>query len=267
MNTEQSPQVNAVVVIPARFASTRLPGKPLLTIGDRPMILHVVERALKAKNVRRVVVATDDERVFDVVMSAGYEAVITSERHQSGSDRVAEVAAMLEGVDIIVNVQGDEPLVSHRTIERVIDELLNADEAEIVTACEAIVEIEDVLSPDVVKVVRDEGYRALYFSRSPIPFSRDAVKRHGTLEAALRNEPLLLSSFLKHSGIYAYRRGFLLEYSSWPQTPLERLEALEQLRALERGVSILVIDSDAPSIGVDTEQDLERVRAIFSGLE
>ncbi|MBD0372299.1 MAG: 3-deoxy-manno-octulosonate cytidylyltransferase [Pyrinomonadaceae bacterium] len=252
-----------MAIIPARFHSTRLPGKPLVEIFGRPMILWVLERALSASNVTRAIVATDDTRILDAVRGAGFEAVMTSREHQSGSDRLAEVAASLDDADVIVNVQGDEPLISPRTIERAVDELINADEAQIVTTCEAIETAVDVLSQDVVKVVIDRGGRALYFSRSPVPFPRDAVRKYGTLSDALMKEPQLLKLFRKHTGLYAYRRAFLLEYAGWPQSELERVEALEQLRALERGVTIQVIEAEAPSIGVDTVEDLERVRALL----
>ncbi len=227
------------------------------------MILHVVERALAARNIGRVIVATDDRRVLDAVTSAGFEAVMTRADHASGSDRLAEVAAGLDDADLIVNLQGDEPLVSPRTIERAAEELAHDREAQIVTTSEPITDATDVLSPDVVKVVADANGRALYFSRSPVPYPRDAVRRHETLAAALEAEPALLQTFRKHTGLYVYRRAFLLEYTRWPQSTLERAESLEQLRALERGAVIKVVEADSPSIGVDTEQDLERVREIF----
>jgi 3-deoxy-manno-octulosonate cytidylyltransferase (CMP-KDO synthetase) len=225
------------------------------------MIVHVARRALAARNITRAIVATDDERILQAVRAAGFEAVMTRADHESGSDRLAEVAAGLEGADVIVNIQGDEPLISPLTIERAVDELVNDDEALIVTTCEAISAAADVLSADVVKVVADRAGRALYFSRSPIPYPRDAVRRYGTLEAALAQDPSLLTLFRKHTGLYAYRRAFLLEFSGWPRTALETAEALEQLRALERGVTIRVFEADTPSIGVDTAEDLERVRA------
>jgi 3-deoxy-manno-octulosonate cytidylyltransferase (CMP-KDO synthetase) len=158
------------------------------------MILHVLERALAARNVGRAIVATDDRRIQDAVLSAGFEAVMTRADHASGSDRLAEVAAALDGADVIVNLQGDEPLVSPRTIERAVEELLKDDAAQVVTTSETIVDAADVLSPDVVKVVTDASGRALYFSRSPVPFPRDAVRRHGTLEAALKAEPRVVSA-------------------------------------------------------------------------
>jgi 3-deoxy-manno-octulosonate cytidylyltransferase (CMP-KDO synthetase) len=262
-NTAHTSRPQAVAIIPARYSSTRLPGKPLVEILGRPMILWVLERALRARNVARAIVATDDTRILEAVERAGFEAVMTSPHHASGSDRLAEAAASLDDVDVIVNVQGDEPLISPGTIERAVDEMINADEALMVTTCEAITSAADVLSPDVVKVVVDEGGRALYFSRSPVPYPRDSVRRHGTLAAALEKEPELLRHFRKHTGLYAYRRSFLLEYAGWPQSELERAEALEQLRALERGVTILVVETEEPSIGVDTPEDLERVRRLL----
>lgn len=231
------------------------------------MILHVLERALEARNVTRAIVATDDLRILDTVRRAGFEAEMTSEAHRSGSDRLAEVASRLDEADVIVNVQGDEPLISPRTIESAVEEILNDDEAQVVTTCEPIADAADVLSADVVKVVVDGGGRALYFSRSPVPFPRDAVKRHGSLALALQRDATLLAGFRKHTGLYVYRRGFLLEYTGWPQSFLERTEQLEQLRALERGATIKVIEAAAPSIGVDTPEDLERVRAILEAVK
>lgn len=263
-HTVSDHQPKAVAIIPARYASTRLPGKPLLNLAGRPMILHVVERALVARNVARALVATDDERIAEAVRAAGFEAVMTRADHASGSDRLAEVAATLDDADVIVNVQGDEPLISPQTIERAVDELINDDEAQMVTTCERIERAADVLSADVVKVLMDAGGRALYFSRQAIPYPRDAVRRFGTLEAALAREPRLLERFRKHTGLYAYRRAFLLEYAGWPRSPLEITEELEQLRALERGVTIRVFETAEPSIGVDTIEDLERVRAILT---
>jgi 3-deoxy-manno-octulosonate cytidylyltransferase (CMP-KDO synthetase) len=227
------------------------------------MIIHVVRRALAARNITRAIVATDDRRILEAVRAEGFEAVMTSADHQSGSDRLAEVAAALDTADVIVNVQGDEPLISPLTIERAVDALINDDEALVVTTSEAMTDAADVLSADVVKVLVDRAGRALYFSRAPIPFPRDAVREHGTLEAALARDPSLLTLFHKHTGLYAYRRAFLLDYAGWPRTGLETTEALEQLRALERGVTIRVVEADEPSIGVDTLEDLERVRAMI----
>ena len=259
-NSHTNPQSKAVVIIPARFASSRLPGKVLLEIDGKPMICWVTERAMEARNVARVIVATDDERIVDVVRSAGGEAVMTSADHPSGTDRLAEVAEALDDTEIIVNLQADEPLISPQTIERAIE--ASSDESVgIVTTWEAIETAADVLNPDVVKIVVDNSGRALYFSRSPVPYPREAVRKHVTLESALRNDPGLLGQFRKHTGLYVYRKEVLLEFTRWPQSDLERVECLEQLRALEHGVKIKAIEASTPSIGVDTREDLERVRA------
>jgi 3-deoxy-manno-octulosonate cytidylyltransferase (CMP-KDO synthetase) len=260
-----NPKSHVVCIIPARYSSSRLPGKPLLEIGGRPMVVRVVERALAAPSVARALVATDDARILEAVRAAGYEAVLTRADHVSGSDRLAEAAAGIEA-DIVVNVQGDEPLIAPETIERAVAVLLEDAEAAASTTWEPFERAEDVLSPDVVKVVTDERGRALYFSRAPVPFPREAVRRHGSLAAALAREPGLLAAFRKHTGLYAYRRDFLLEYARWPPAALESAESLEQLRILSRGRVLRVVEAAAPSIGVDTEEDLRRVRAVFDDL-
>jgi 3-deoxy-manno-octulosonate cytidylyltransferase (CMP-KDO synthetase) len=202
---------------------------------------------------------------------------MTSRDHASGTDRIAEVAAALADADIVVNVQGDEPLVSPLTIERAVDALRERETGEqanrgkgqgeteevgIVTTWEPIESAADLLNPDVVKIVVDGNGRAIYFSRSPVPYPRDAVRRHGSIEAALENEPSVLAGFRKHTGLYVYRRDVLLEFAKWPQSELEQWESLEQLRALEQGVKIKAIKASTSSIGVDTIEDLERVRSI-----
>jgi len=252
----------AVAIIPARYNATRLPGKPLLEIGGKPLVLWVVGRALAARSVSRAIVATDDARIFDCVTGAGFEAVMTRVDHPTGTDRIAEVARDLDA-EIIINVQGDEPLIEPETIDRAVSALVIDREAEIATTCEPIDYPADVLSRAVVKVVVDGQGRALNFSRAPIPFPNQAVERHGSIEAALGAEPALLSTFRKHTGLYVYRREFLLKFASWPQSERERAESLEQVRALERGVKIAVVEAKSPSIGVDTLEDLERVRAII----
>jgi 3-deoxy-manno-octulosonate cytidylyltransferase (CMP-KDO synthetase) len=283
-NPPSNPKTKAVAIIPARYDSVRLPGKALLEIAGKPMICWVVERALAARNVSRAIVATDDARILEAVKAAGYEAVMTRADHRSGTDRIAEVAASLEDADIIVNVQGDEPLISPETIERAVEELGeggkgNGEDCQgekgkgervtegigIVTAWEPMESAADVLNPDVVKVVVDEHDMAIYFSRSPAPYPREAVREHGSIEAALKNDPSLLASFRKHTGLYVYRRDVLLAFAQWPQSELERLESLEQLRALEHGLKIKAIKASASSIGVDTIEDLERVRSIVEG--
>ena len=256
------PVNHTVAIVPARLASTRLPGKALIEIAGKPMVCWVAERARAARNVDRVIVATDSQQIADVVRANGLEAMLTSADHMSGTDRVAEVAATIPDAEIIVNVQGDEPLIAPETIERAVD-AMSANDAGIVTTWEPIESIDDLLSPDLVKVVVDDDDYAVYFSRSPVPYPRDAVKRHGSPEAALKNEPELLKLFRKHTGLYVYRRDVLLEFTKWPQSDLEKIEALEQLRALAHGVKIKVVEACAVSTGVDTFKDLERVRALI----
>lgn len=231
------------------------------------MVLHTVERTLQARSIGRAIVATDDERIYRAVRDAGFDAQMTSSTHATGTDRLAEVARTLEDAEIIVNVQADEPLIAPQTIDRAVAALIENEEAQMATTCEPIMDASDVLSVDVVKVVTDECGRALYFSRSPIPFPRDLVRRYGALAVALELEPNNLTRFRKHTGLYVYRRGFLLEYAGWQQSMLEETEALEQLRALARGAAIQVVEAAAPSIGVDTEADLERVRAMLEAKE
>ncbi len=187
---------------------------------------------------------------------------MTSPAHASGSDRLAEAAAEIS-CDVVVNVQGDEPLISPDTVEVAVGALLEDERAAVSTTSEPIETAADVLSTDVVKVVVDARGRALYFSRSPVPYPREAARRYGSLAAALEVEPHLLGAFRKHTGLYVYRRAFLLEYARWPQAALERAESLEQLRILERGHAIRVVEAAAPSVGVDTEDDLRRVREIL----
>lgn len=259
----ENPRQNVIAIIPARYASVRLPGKLLLEIAGKPLILHTLEQAEKARNVNLAIVATDDERIFNAVSENGKEVVMTRADHKSGSDRVAEVAEGLPSKSIIVNVQGDEPLISPLTIEKAVDALLKDPAADISTTCERIEKAEDVLSPDVVKVVSDRRGNALYFSRSPIPFLRDEVRRHGSLAKALASNASLLKHFKKHTGLYVFRREFLLGFSRMEQTTLEKSEMLEQLRALENGANLKVVEVEASSIGVDTAEDFQRVKEII----
>ena len=225
------------------------------------MIMHVVERASRARLVSDVIVATDDERIFEAVRKHGGEARMTSPSHRSGTDRVAELAATLDA-DFIVNVQGDEPLIDPSTIDAAIQPLLDDDTGLVMVSStsEPITEIEDVFSPSVVKVVCEPDGYALYFSRSPIPYVRPADGL--TLEQSLRANLDLLSNFRKHSGLYAYRADFLQEFAKMQPSPLERLEALEQLRAIENGFDIRIVEVEHRSIGVDTQQDYERVKRL-----
>jgi 3-deoxy-manno-octulosonate cytidylyltransferase (CMP-KDO synthetase) len=253
-----------VAIIPARYASTRLPGKPLIEIAGKPMILRVVDRARQTASISRVIVATDDERVFQVGAAAGVEVVMTSPEHATGTDRLAEVAAEIDA-EIIVNVQGDEPLIEPATIEAAVAPLIADRSIVMSTTCEPIESVEDALKPNVVKVVVDRDGFAVCFSRNPIPFPRAAVMEHGSIKAALRARPELLKTFKKHTGLYAYRRDFLLTYAKLPPTPLEQSEMLEQLRALEHGYKVKVVAVASRSIGVDTPEDLRLVRRILSG--
>lgn len=256
-----------VAIIPARLASTRLPGKALIEINGKPMVCWVAERARAARNVDRVIVATDSQQIVDAVQQTGIEAVLTAPDHTSGTDRVAEVASNIPDAEIVVNVQGDEPMISPATIERAVDtmvhEISKPNGAGIVTTWEPIESPGDLLNPDLVKVVLDGDENAIYFSRSPIPYPRDAVKRHGSPDAALANEPELLQMFRKHTGLYVYRREVLLQFTQWPASRLEQIEALEQLRALEHGIKIKCVAACAASTGVDTFADLERVRELM----
>ncbi len=220
---------------------------------------------MKARNVSRTIVATDDERILRAVTESGGEAVMTSPVHRSGSDRLAEVAATLPEGSLIVNVQGDEPTISPLTIEKAVDALLADDSADMATTCEAVETSADLMNGNIVKVVTDQNGYAVYFSRSPIPYPRDAVIRYGSFAAALENDPALLLLFRKHTGLYVYRREFLLKFAAMPQGRLEKIEMLEQLRALEYGVKIKVVEVDEPSIGVDTEEDLHAVRQLLEG--
>ena len=224
------------------------------------MIMHVVERARKARLVSRVIVATDDFRIAEAVQSAGGEAKLTSADASSGTDRVAEVAGELD-CDIIANIQGDEPLIDPSTIDAAIQPLLDDPALQISTTSEPIIDIEDVFNPNVVKVVTDMKGFALYFSRSPIPYIRSAT---GTgLEQRVSMNPDLISKYRKHSGLYVYRKSFLKLLTGIEPSSLELLESLEQLRALENGFKIRVVAVDHRSIGVDTIEDYEKVKRII----
>ncbi|MDE2306582.1 MAG: 3-deoxy-manno-octulosonate cytidylyltransferase [Gammaproteobacteria bacterium] len=246
------------VVIPARFASTRLPGKMLAPIAGRPLIHWVWERA-RASGAQRVVIATDDERIAAAARAFGAEVELTAAELPSGTDRVAEVArrAGFDGRDVIVNLQGDEPLVDPALIARLAAALGEDDRADIATAVAPIASLEEFLDPNCVKAVADGRGRALYFSRSPVPWPRDHVEG---------GRPTVHAGAWRHIGLYAYRVESLLRFASLAPTPLELCERLEQLRALEHGMSIKVIALErAPPPGIDTPADLARVRAVLEG--
>lgn len=246
------------IVIPARHASSRLPGKPLLDIAGKPMVLRVLERALDA-GADEVWVATDHPGIAGVVEEAGGKVILTSAEHPSGTDRLAEVATRLGWSDdtIVVNVQGDEPLIPPQLIGAVAAALAADTEAAIATACHPLESAEEFFNPNVVKLVMDARGRALYFSRAAIPWARDAFASD---RSAL---PANLPAY-RHIGLYAYRAGFLKRYSSLAPSPLEQWEALEQLRAMAHGypIQVMVLDH-APPAGVDTAEDLERVCRVF----
>jgi len=245
-----------VVAIPARFGSTRLPGKPLQPIAGEPMVLHVARRALQA-GAADVVVATDDARVADALRGAPARVVMTRADHASGSDRLAEATELCAWADdtVIVNLQGDEPLAPPAGIRAVAQALAESD-APMATLAAPLVEAHELFDPHCVKVVVDASGHALYFSRAPLPWARDAF-------AATRDRLPPQVPFLRHIGIYAYRAGFLRRFAKLPATPLERAESLEQLRALEHGHRIVVRLTPEPfPAGVDTPADLERVRAL-----
>jgi len=238
-----------IVVIPARFASTRLPGKPLLSATGRPLIQHVVESARSSRLAKRILVATDDPRIAKAVESFGGEAVMTHADHPTGGDRVAEVAARIESAGIIVNVQGDEPEIQGSTIDHLIELLQDDAEAPMATLATPIRDVAIYMNPSCVKVVASRAGRALYFSRSPIPHHRE-----GLPDFATASPP---AAFL-HLGLYAYRRDFLLQLGSLPPSPLEGAEKLEQLRVLEAGHPIALGIIDEPGVGVDTPDDYQR---------
>ena len=246
------------VVIPARYASSRLPGKPLADIGGKVMVLHVLERALES-GAQSVVVATDDERVQRAVLAAGRHAIMTSPYHASGTERLVEVVETLGWHDdtLIVNVQGDEPLIDPQLIISAARQLALHTDAVMATLAHPISDRADFMNPNVVKVITDKQGYALYFSRAPIPWPRDAF-------AANQPMPLGLQP-LRHIGLYAYRAGFLRTYAKLTPSPLDHYEMLEQLRVLWHGYRIsLGIAADAPAPGVDTPEDLERVRSLFA---
>jgi len=239
--------MKVICVIPARFASTRLPGKPLALIAGKPMIQHVYTKACQAKLPEEVIVATDDQKVADVVKSFGGEVIMTSSEHPSGTDRLAEVALNYPDVDVIVNVQGDEPMITPQVIDALAEAFIK-DEKLTMATLKTLMDPEEYDNPNVVKVVTDLHDYALYFSRSLLHYPR---KKTEDFKA------------YKHIGIYAYRRDFLLQYAALEPTCLEQIESLEQLRVLENGFKIKVLNTDFHGIGIDTQEDLEAVNKIF----
>lgn len=250
------------IVIPARYGSSRLPGKPLVSLAGKPMIQHVYERAL-ATGVKDIVIATDDQRIFDVAQGFGAHVVMTSVDHENGTERIAEVAQKLgwSGDDVIVNVQGDEPLIPRELIELTAKGLLEHPQAGMSSLCTPIESAEDAFDPNAVKVVLDNTGFAMYFSRAPIPWDRDLYKEGQT-------KVTQVAPVYRHIGMYGYRVSFLQQYSSMEMTALEQTECLEQLRALCYGVKIhMGVIDEPPGHGVDTPDDVARVEAQLAKLK
>jgi 3-deoxy-manno-octulosonate cytidylyltransferase (CMP-KDO synthetase) len=247
-------KLNIIAIIPARYASTRLPAKPLIDLCGKPMIQHVYERTKRSTLVDRVIVATDHEEIVQAVKKFNGEVMMTPPDLKSGSDRIAYAAKELDQADIIVNVQGDEPLVAPETIDETIRPLINDTAIQVGTAIKKITLTDELTNPNIVKVVIDTNDFALYFSRSPIPYYRDDVKienwhhRH---------------TYYKHFGLYVFRRDFLFLFTSWKESMLERTEKLEQLRIIENGYKIKVAVTEHDSVPVDTMEDADRVRSIL----
>lgn len=255
-------RIKVLAVIPARYGSTRLPAKPLALINSKPMIQWVYENVKKCSLVDRVIVATDDNRIFDIVKSFGGEVMMTSSQHKSGSDRVAEVAKRINS-EIVLNVQGDEPMIAPNILSKVIKEFHHNKYLNVVTPICKIEYISELIDPNFVKVVIDKNRFALYFSRSVIPFIRDVFEWEKQNFIIKENDLVGKGIFFRHIGVYGYKRNFLFKFLSLPQGKLENLEKLEQLRILEHGYRIkTVLVKDSP-ISVDTKEDLEKVREVF----
>jgi 3-deoxy-manno-octulosonate cytidylyltransferase (CMP-KDO synthetase) len=244
-----------VGIIPARFASTRLMGKPLASIGGKPLIQHTYENCLKSKLLNKVVVAVDDEKVAQVIKDFGGAAIMTPKDVSTGSDRIAIAANQIEGVKIIVNIQGDEPFIHGEMIDQAIEPLLFDSSVQVTTLAKKIESVDELKLPSVTKVVFDYQNYAMYFSRSPIPFVRDA---------RTNIERITKFDIYKHIGLYAFRKDALLRFTSFEQTDLEKAEKLEQLRMLENGMKIKVVETEYESLAVDTPEDLERARIYYS---
>lgn len=244
--------MKVVCIIPSRYQSSRFEGKPLADLAGKPMIQHVYERVTRSASITYAAVATDDERIFAAVRAFGGRAIMTGSTHRSGTDRIAEAVSGLDldATDIVVNIQGDQPVFEPTQIDEVVNPLLDDPDIPMSTLIYRIVRDEEITHPNAVKVVFDKNHFALYFSRSTIPFVRDKG---------------LATDYYKHHGIYAYRKGFLDQFTRLPEGVLERREALEQLRALEHGYRIKVVETPYDSVEVDTPAELERVRKLITG--
>jgi 3-deoxy-manno-octulosonate cytidylyltransferase (CMP-KDO synthetase) len=238
-----------VVVIPARYGAKRLPGKPLIQLAGKPMVQRVYERAKLAKTASRIIVATDDDRILQAVKGFGGEALMTRADHRTGTERVAEIAAHVEG-DVFVNVQGDEPLLDPVAVDTAVNALLEEPNADVATVATPIKIPADIMDPNVVKTVLDFDGNALYFSRAPVPWVRDTANK-------------IQVRHLKHLGLYVFQRAALLEYPTLPQGELERIEQLEQLRWMENGVKIRVAEVEHDAVSVDVPDDVARVEKLL----
>ena len=247
-----------VGIIPARFASTRLMGKPLADIGGKPLIQHTYESACKSKLLNKVVLAVDDEKVAETAQNFGAEVFLTPKDINTGSDRIAMVAKELKDAKIIVNIQGDEPFIRGTMIDQAIEPLLFDKAVNVSTLAKRIETVTELNSPGIVKVVFDYNNFALYFSRSPIPYVRDAISDESAISRA---------EIYKHIGLYVYRKDWLLKFTQLGQTDLEKAEKLEQLRMLENGFKIKIVITEYESVGVDTPEDLNRARAYYNWLK
>jgi 3-deoxy-manno-octulosonate cytidylyltransferase (CMP-KDO synthetase) len=245
-------------IIPARFASTRLMGKPLANIGGKPMIQHTYENASKSKLIEKLILAVDDSKVASVARGFGADVMETPKDIASGSDRIAYIAKTYKEADIIVNIQGDEPFIRGEMIDQAIEPLLFDKSIEVSTLIRRIDTIKELRAPDVVKVVFDYNNFALYFSRSVIPYTRNAISDTSALD---------VTDYYKHIGLYVFRRRALFKFTSLKQTDLEKTEMLEQLRMLENGISIKVVETEYDSLSVDTQDDLKRARTFYKWLQ
>jgi len=245
-------------IIPARFASSRLLGKPLADIGGKPMIQHTFENASESKLLNKLIIAVDDEKVNKVAKSFGAETVMTPKSISTGSDRIAFVAEKYSPSDVIVNIQGDEPFIKSEMIDQAIEPLLFDPSVNISTLAKRIQTINELKNPSIVKVVFDYQNFALYFSRSPIPFVRDATTN---------SERIQMVPIYKHIGLYVYRKDYLIQFTQLEPTDLEKAEKLEQLRFLENGYKIKIVETEFDSISVDTPEDLEKARLYYKKLK
>ena len=254
----------AVGIIPARWGSTRFPGKALHVIADKPLLRHVWERCRQAKKLDRLVIATDDFRIAEAAFAWGAEVSMTSPNHGSGTDRIAEVADKLKPFAHIINIQGDEPLIDPKLIDRLVRELQRDKKLEMITAAHPFEDPREAKSPHQVKVVLDRHGYALYFSRAAIPASRSGGSQTADLKGWRFGKRRSLPLYFRHQGIYGYRRDLLLRFVRWKTSPLERVEALEQLRALENGVRIRVVMTGSGSPGVDTPEDARMIERVIA---